>query len=206
MLGLIGKKLGMTLIFDEHGMVVPVTVIQAGPCRVTQIKTVKKDGYNALQVGFGHRKEKNLTKPVLGHLAKVKGFCPETLGEFRLDDVSSYEVGQEIKVEIFTPGEPVVVRGITKGRGFQGVVKRHRFAGGDEGHGCDSKRVPGSVGSSSDPSRVWKNMRLPGHFGNTAQKVRNLKVAKVDSEHSYLFVRGAVPGAASGLVTVWKKK
>ncbi|HLA41095.1 MAG TPA: 50S ribosomal protein L3 [Candidatus Glassbacteria bacterium] len=206
MLGMIGKKLGMTRIFDENGMMVPVTVIQTGSCLVTQVKTVKSDGYNALQVGFGVRKEKNVPKPLLGHLAKVKGYCPEALGEFRLEDVSGFEVGQEIKVEIFSAGEGVNVRGVTKGRGFQGVVKRHHFAGGDEGHGCDSKRVPGSVGASADPSRVLKNKRLPGHHGNTFLKVLNLKVAKVDSDHGYLFVRGAVPGPASGLVTVWKNK
>lgn len=207
MLGLIGKKVGMTRIFDDNGMMVPVTVIQAGPCRITQIKTTEKDGYNALQVGFGERKEKNITKPMRGHLAKTGAdYYPQSLGEFRLDDVGSYELGQELNVGIFEAGEGVDVSGVTKGRGFQGVVKRHGFSGGDETHGNTSHRVPGSIGQSADPSRVWKNMKMPGQYGNTRQKMRNLVVAKVDAESNQLFVRGAVPGPSSGLVTVFKKK
>jgi len=207
MLGLIGKKVGMTRIFDENGMMVPVTVIQAGPCLVTQIKTVEKDGYNAVQVGFGERKARNVNRPMKGHLAKAAAdFFPEALGEFRLEDVSSYELGQELSVGIFEAGEDVDVSGTIKGRGFQGVVKRHGFKGGRETHGNTSHRVPGSVGQSADPSRVWKNLRLPGQYGNTNQKMQNLTVAKVDAEGNHLFVRGAVPGPASGLVTIYKKK
>ncbi len=207
MLGLIGKKVGMTRIFDDKGMVVPVTVIEAGPCRVTQIKTTKKDGYSALQVGFGSRKEKNITRPMKGHLAKAGGgYFPQTLGEFRIEDVASYELGQELSVEIFTVGDDVDVSGVTKGRGFQGVIKRHGFSGGDETHGNTAHRVPGSIGMSADPARVWKNKKMPGQYGNTAQTMLNLVVVKVDAERNRLFLRGAVPGPASGFVTVFKKK
>jgi len=205
MLGLIGKKIGMTRIFDEHGVMIPVTVIQAGPCRITQIKTVDKDGYNALQLGYSQRKEKNTAKPVIGHLSKVKDYLPRVLREFRVDDVSGYELGQELDVGIFTEGEGVDVSGTTKGRGFQGVVKRHGFSGGDEAHGCDSQRVPGSIGASADPSRVLKNKKMPGQHGNKNHKALNLQVARVDAERNYLFVRGAVPGPNTALVTVYKK-
>ena len=207
MLGLIGKKVGMTRIFDDNGMMVPVTVIEAGPCRVTQVKTAEKDGYNAVQVGFGERKALNVTKPMQGHLAKAgDDYYPQTLGEFRLDDVASYELGQELNVGIFEAGEGVDVSGVTKGRGFQGVVKRHGFSGGDETHGNTAHRVGGSIGQSANPSRVWKNVRMPGQYGNKNLKVQNLVVAKVDAESNRLFVRGAVPGSASGLVTIYKKK
>ncbi|HUU27037.1 MAG TPA: 50S ribosomal protein L3 [archaeon] len=206
MLGLIGKKLGMLRIFDSNGTAIPVTVIEAGPCRVTQVKTAEKDGYNAVQLGFGQKKEKHLTKPVKGHLEKVPGYLPRTLGEFRVQDVSGFQLGQELTVEIFKEGEGVDVTGTVKGRGFQGVVKRHGFSGGDEAHGCDSKRVPGSVGSSADPSRTWKNMKLPGQYGNTRQTVMSLRVVKVDTERNCLFVNGAVPGPSNGRVLVAKKK
>ena len=206
MLGLIGKKIGMTRIFDEQGTMIPVTVIQAGPCKITQIKTEKKDGYNALQVGFGQRKEKNVIRPLKGHLKKFENYFPQVLKEFRVETVEGYELGQELNTEIFNVGEGVDVGGVIKGRGFQGVVKRHGHSGGDETHGNTSHRVPGSVGSSADPSRCWKNLKLPGQYGNTNQKALNLKVAKVDSGRNCLFVRGAVPGPTSGLVTVYKKK
>ena len=205
MLGLIGKKIGMTRIFDEHGMIIPVTVIQAGPCRVIQIKTVDNDGYNALQLGYGQKKEKSVTKPVMGHLGKLKEYLPRVLREFRVDDISGYEMGQELDVGIFTEGEGVDVRGTTKGRGFQGVVKRHGFSGGDDTHGNTAHRVPGSIGASADPARVLKNKKMPGQHGNKNHKALNLKVVKVDTERNYLFVRGAVPGPNTALVTVYKK-
>jgi len=204
MLGLIGKKLGMTRIFDESGVAIPVTVIQAGPCKITQIKTVEKEGYNALQLGFGQKKEKNVTLPVKGHLSKVPGYFPRVLWEFRTEDVSAYELGQELTVEIFSEGEGVNITGTTKGRGFQGVVKRHGFSGGDETHGNTSHRVPGSIGASADPSRVMKNKKMPGHYGNARHTVLNLKVVKVDPERNYLYVKGAVPGASNSLVRVFK--
>ena len=204
MLGLIGKKLGMTRMFDDKGVEVQVTVILAGPCRVTQIKNLEKDGYNALQLGFGTRKEKNLSRPVKGHLKKLEGYFPFKLCEFRVDGVDDYEVGQELTVELFSEGEKVRVTGSTKGRGFQGVVKRHGFSGGDETHGNTAHRVPGSIGASADPARVWKNTKLPGQYGNTRLTVRNLQVVKVDTERGYLFVKGAVPGPTNSLVTVSK--
>lgn len=205
MLGLIGKKLGMTRIFNERDVMIPVTVIQAGPCRITQIKTVDDDGYNALQLGFGQKSEKNITKPVMGHLSKLKGYLPRVLREFRMDDVSGYELGQQLNVEIFTEGEGVDVGGTTKGRGFQGVVKRHGFSSGDATHGSTSHRKPGSIGASASPSRVMKNKKMPGQYGNTNRKILSLKVVKVDPERNYLFVKGAVPGPNSALVTVYKK-
>lgn len=206
MLGLIGKKVGMTRIFDEQGTMIPVTVIQTGPCKITQIKTEEKDGYNALQVGFGERKEKNVNRPLKGHLKKFEDYFPLVLREFRVEDTGGYQLGQDLNAGIFNVGEGVDVGGVIKGRGFQGVVKRHGHSGGDETHGNTSHRVPGSVGSSADPSRCWKNLKLPGQYGNSHQTALNLKVAKVDTGNNYLFVRGAVPGPASGLVTVYKKK
>lgn len=206
MLGIIGRKLGMTRMFSPEGLAVPVTVIQAGSCKVTQVKTVETDGYNALQLGFGERREKNLTRPVKGHLAKVPGFFPVRISEFRVKETSGFDVGQAIDVTIFEEGEKVDVIGVIKGRGFQGVVKRHGHSGGDETHGNTSHRVPGSVGSSADPSRTWKNLKLPGQYGNTRQTQKNLLVVKVDAERGILFVRGAVPGPANGLVKVRKKK
>ena len=205
MLGLIGKKIGMTRIFNEHGMMTPVTVIQAGPCRIIQIKTVDNDGYNALQLGYGQKKEKKITKPVMGHLSKLKDYLPRMLREFRVDDVSGYELGQELNVGIFTEGEGVDVRGTTKGRGFQGVVKRYGFSGGDDTHGNTSHRVPGSIGASADPARVMKNKKMPGQHGNTNHKALNLQVARIDAERNYLFVKGAVPGPSTALVAVYKK-
>ena len=205
MVGLVGKKLGMTRVFDEKGIVTPVTVIEAGACRVTQVKTEKSDGYNAVQLGYGKKKEKNVNKPELGHLNKaVADYVPAGLKEFRLADVSSYELGQDISVEIFAEGENVKVSGVTKGRGFQGVVKRHGFSGGDETHGNTSHRVPGSIGQCADPSRVFKNKKLPGQYGNANLTVKNLKIVKVDAERGYIFVKGAVPGPTNGTVTVTK--
>ena len=206
MLGLIGKKIGMTRVFDERGVMTPVTVIQAGPCRITQIKTIDSDGYNAVQLGFGQKREKNVTKPLIGHLSKSgEGDLPGVLREFRVDDVSGYELGQELDVEIFDDGEVVDVSGVTKGRGFQGVIKRYGFSGGDATHGNTAHRVPGSIGASATPSKVMKNKKMPGHHGNANHKVLNLKVARIDAERNYLFIKGAVPGPNSRLVTVYKK-
>lgn len=206
MLGLIGKKLGMTRLFSPEGLALPVTVIQAGPCKVTQVKTAAHEGYEAIQVGFGARKEKNMSLPVKGHLKKTPGYFPERLLELRLSDASGYEVGQDLDVSLFAAGEKVDVIGIIKGRGFQGVIRRHGHSGGDDTHGNTSHRVPGSAGSSADPSRTWKNLKLPGQYGNTRQTQKNLQVVKVDAERGLLFVRGAVPGPANSLVTVRKQK
>jgi large subunit ribosomal protein L3 len=206
MLGLIGKKLGMTRIFNAEGVAMTVTVIEAGPCLVTQVKTDKRDGYNALQLGFGQKKEKRVSKPLKGHLKRLSGSFPRFLREFRVDDVSKYEPGQALTVGIFNSGEGVNVIGTTKGRGFQGVVKRYGCSGGDEAHGCALFRAPGSVGASADPSKTWKNVKMAGQYGNTRQTMLNLRVVKVDAERNYLFLRGAVPGPTDGMVIVSKKK
>ena len=204
MLGLIGKKIGMTRIFDENAVELQVTVIQAGACRITHVKDIESDGYNAVQLGFGNSKEKNLTLPEKGHLKNLENYYPFKLREFRVDGVENYEVGQELTVELFSEGEKVKITGTTKGRGFQGVVKRHGFSGGDDTHGNTSHRVPGSIGASADPSRVLKNKKLPGQYGNSRMTVRNIQVVKVDTERDYLFVKGAVPGPTNGLVIVSK--
>ncbi len=206
MLGLIGKKMGMTRLFSQEGLAVPVTVIQAGPCKVTQVKTGETDGYEAIQVGYGSRKEKNVNRAAKGHLAKVPGFMPVRLGEFRIPAAAEYSVGRELDVTIFQEGEKVDVIGVMKGRGFQGVMRRHHFNGGRATHGNTSHRVPGSVGASADPSRTWKNLKLPGQMGNVRRTQKNLQVVKVDAERGILFIRGAVPGPANGLVTVRKQK
>lgn len=204
MTGIIGKKLGMTRIFDESGTSVTVTVIEAGPCLVTRVRTKDRDGYEAVQLGFERVRTKRLTKPVLGQFAKANVPPQRRLREFRVTEASGFEVGQEIRVDIFTPGEYVDVTGVSKGRGFQGVVKRHGFHGGDEAHGSTSHRVPGSLGQSAAPSRVYKGRKLPGRMGGERVTVRRVSVVQVDRDQNVLLVRGAVPGAANGLVVVRK--
>ena len=204
-LGLIGRKLGVTQVFSESGEVVPVTIIEAGPCVVVQRKTREKDGYSALQVGFLEREEKRLKKPEKGHFAKhgTKGFA--CLREFRTAEAENYQSGQEIKVEIFAIGERVNVTGISKGKGFAGGVKRWGFRGGPATHGSMFHRAPGSVGASAFPSRVLKGKRLPGHMGNAQVTVKNLQVVGVRSEKNLLLIGGAVPGARSSIVLVKKQ-
>lgn len=200
MKGILGKKVGMTQIFDDIGEVIPVTIIEAGPCYVTQIKTKEKDGYQAIQLGFGEAKR--LNKPERGHLPKG---VPDLryLREFRIDDVSVYELGQKIDAGTFSVGELVDVTGTSKGKGFAGVMKRHGFRGGPATHGqSDRARAPGSIGATSTPGRVFKGKRMPGHMGSQRTTVQNLKVAIVDPERNLLAVKGAVPGAKGGLVTV----
>ncbi len=207
MIGIIGRKLGMTRIFGERGRVIPVTVIEAGPCYVTQVKSEETDGYNAVQLGFDETKEKRVTKPVLGHLKKAGVKPLRVLREFRdfeLDD--EVQLGQEIRVDIFKEGDKVSVTGYTKGRGFAGVVKRHGFGGGPKTHGqSDRWRAPGSIGQSSFPSRVLKGLRMAGRMGNTRVTVKNLEVVKVDPENNLLVIKGAVPGAIKGIVTIRKQ-
>lgn len=205
-LGLIGRKLGVTQVFSENGEVVPVTIIEAGPCVVVQKKTQEKDGYNALQVGFVERGEKRLKKPEKGHFEKhgTKGFA--FLKEFRTAEAENYQAGEEIKVDIFTAGERVNVTGVSKGKGFAGGVKRWGFRGGPATHGSMFHRAPGSVGASAFPSRVLKGKRLPGHMGNAQITVKNLQVIDVRSEKNLLLVRGAVPGARSSIVLVKKQQ
>ncbi|NOX36113.1 MAG: 50S ribosomal protein L3 [Calditrichaeota bacterium] len=206
MSGLIGKKIGMTRIFDEEGNVVPVTVIQAGPCYVTQIKTVERDGYEAIQLGFDIKKEKNTTKPLLGHFKKANVPPLRKLKEFPPFKDREVKLGDVITVDIFQPGEIVKVSGTSKGRGFAGVVKRHGFGGGPKTHGqSDRLRAPGSIGQSSFPSKVFKGMRMAGHMGNKRVSVLGLKVIKVDPEKNLLFVKGAVPGARNNYVEIYKR-
>lgn len=198
--GLIGRKLGMTQIFDESGVVHPVTVIECGPNVVTQVKSADTDGYEAIQLGFGI--DKRLTKPEQGH-RKASGYMSRTLREVKADDVSQYEVGQVLKADTFTIGELVDITGTSKGRGFQGGVKRHGFSGGSKTHGqSDRWRAPGSIGSSATPGRVFKGLRMAGHMGVDKVTVQNLKVMRVDIDRNILLVQGSVPGPNNGTVII----
>lgn len=207
MSGLIGKKIGMTNIFNPDGEVVPVTVILAGPCKVVSIRTKEKDGYDALQLGFGEKKEKNISKPVLGQFKK-NGITPgKVLKEFRKFNVADFKIGDEIKADFFTEGEVIKVRGRSKGKGFQGVMRRHGFGGvGGTTHGqSDRLRAPGSIGASSYPSRVFKGQRMAGRTGNENVTMSNLKVIKVVAEQNLIMVKGSVPGAINSIVELIKK-
>ncbi len=205
MAGIIGKKVGMTRVFDADGVAVPVTVVEAGPCPVVQIKTEERDGYRAVQLGFGSKKEKRSTRPELGHAARVGlESAPRILKEFRIGEGDSFEEGQELTVEQFQPGDRVKVTGTSKGRGFQGVVKRHGFAGRPGGHGHPMSRNPGSLGPGTDPSRVIKGKKLPGQMGNTRRTVLNLEVVRVDAERNLLFVKGGVPGTRHSYLFIAK--
>jgi large subunit ribosomal protein L3 len=203
MAGLIGRKLGMTQLFTEEGVLVPVTLIQAGPCPVVQVKTDETDGYGAVQLGYGERKEKHATRAVRGHAAKADlEAAPAVLREFRVADPTSYEPGQEMTVEQFEVGQRVKVTGTTKGRGFQGVVKRHGFAGRPGSHGHPRSRTPGSIGPGTNPSRVIKGRKMPGQMGNRRHTTRNLRVERVDAERNLIFLRGSVPGARNATVLI----
>lgn len=199
---ILGRKLGMTQIFDENGKVVPVTVIEAGPCVVVQKKTVENEGYDAIQVGFADIREKLLTKAVKGHFAKAGVTLRRFVRELRLENASEYQVGQEIKADIFVAGERVDVSGISKGKGFQGTIKRWNAHRGPETHGSKFHRAVGSMGGSSDPSRTFKNKKLPGHMGNVNTTVLNLKVARVMPEKNLILIKGGVPGPNKGLVVI----
>ena len=201
MKGILGKKLGMTQIFTEAGNVVPVTVVEAGPVVVTQIKTTEKEGYNAVQVGFQDAKEKSLNKPQKGHLAAAN-VLKKHLKEFRMDSVEEFTVGQEIKADIFAAGEMIDVTGTSKGKGFQGPIKRHGQSRGPESHGSRYHRRPGSMGACSFPGRVFKNKKLAGHMGSVTVTVQNLEVVRVDAEKNLILVKGAIPGAKGSVVTI----
>ena len=201
MKGILGKKLGMTQIFTEEGIVVPVTVVEAGPNVVTQVKTVEKDGYNAIQVGFEDAKEKSLNKPQKGHLAAANTL-KKHLKEFRVDSVEEYTVGQEIKADLFAAGEKIDVTGTSKGKGFQGPIKRHGQSRGPESHGSRYHRRPGSMGACSYPGRVFKNKKLAGHMGSVKVTVQNLEVVRVDADKNFILVKGAIPGAKGSVVTI----
>jgi large subunit ribosomal protein L3 len=198
--GLIGKKLGMTQIFDDTGLAHPVTVLEVGPCVVTQVKTPEQDGYSAVQLGFGL--DKRLNEPERGH-RRASGFMSRTLREVNADDVAEFSVGQVITADAFSAGDLVDVIGTSKGKGFQGGVKRHGFSGGPRTHGqSDRLRAPGSIGSSATPGRVFKGMRMAGRMGNDRVTVQNLKVLRIDTERNLLLVEGSVPGPNQGVVIV----
>lgn len=191
---IIGKKLGMTQVFDEKGKVIPVTVIEAGPCPVVQVKTMDSDGYEAVQLGFGEVKEKKVNKPVKGHFAKANVKPVKHLKEFKLDHVSEVKPGDIIKVDSFEAGDLIDVQGITKGKGFQGVIKRHGQHRGPMGHGSMYHRKPGSMGACATPGRVFKGKKLPGHMGVEKVTIQNLEVIRIDTDKNVILVKGSVPG------------
>ncbi len=198
--GLIGKKLGMTQIFDEQGKVIPVTVIEAGPCVVTQVKTVESDGYNAIQLGFEDVKESKVNKPEKGHFTKSKLPLKKHLREFRLDSIENINVGDELKADTFSAGDQLDIQGTSKGKGFQGVIKRHGQSRGPMGHGSMYHRRPGSMGPTSTPGRVFKGKKLPGHMGSQTITIQNLEVVRVDLDKNVILVKGSVPGAKGAIL------
>jgi large subunit ribosomal protein L3 len=201
--GILGRKLGMTQIFDEQNRVVPVTVIEAGPCRVVQLKTPERDGYAAVQLAFGDAKPARLNKPELGHLKAADAPPTKYLAEMRVEDLSSFELGQVFKADVFAAGERVDVTGVSKGKGFTGVMQRHNFKGQGASHGNHKKhRSPGAIGACATPARVFKGMKMAGQHGNSRITTLNLVVVEGDAERNLLLVRGAVPGPAGGLVFV----
>jgi large subunit ribosomal protein L3 len=201
--GILGTKLGMTQIFTEDSRAVPVTVIQAGPCTVTQVKTLERDGYSAVQLAFAEARKGRTNKPLSGHFAAAGAKPARHLVEFRTDSAGDFSLGQQIKVDIFAPGEQTDVVGVSKGKGYAGVMKRHGFAGLSSSHGTERKhRSPGSVGACATPSRVFKGTRMAGQMGNERVTVLNLEVVEADPERNVLLLRGAVPGPAGGLVMV----
>ena len=198
---LLGKKVGMTQIFDENGKVIPVTVIEAGPCTVVQVKTKDADGYEAVQLGFGEVKAKKVTKPAAGHFKKANVEPKKHLREFRLEEIS-YNVGDELKADVFTAGESVDITGTTKGKGFQGVIKRHGQSRGPMGHGSMYHRRPGSMGPTSTPGRVFKGKKLPGHMGSVTVTIQNLDIVRVDMDKNIILVKGSVPGAKGAILKI----
>lgn len=200
--GIMGKKLGMTQLFARDGKLVPVTVIQATPCQVVQKKTVDRDGYNAVQLGFEAVEAKRVNKPLTGHFKKAGIVPARHLREFRLENPDGLEIGQSISIDIFKPGDRIDVAGVSKGKGFQGGVKRHHFKGGGASHGSMHHRAPGSIGASSFPSRVFKGQRLPGHMGQDRVTAIGLEIVDVKKEQNLLLVKGAVPGSKNGLVLI----
>ena len=199
---IIGKKVGMTQIFDESGKVIPVTVIEAGPCVVAQVKSNETDGYNAVQLGFGDVKESKVNKPVKGHFAKSKLALKKHLREFRMDSVEDVKVGDEFKADVFVKGDKVDIQGTSKGKGFQGVIKRHGQSRGPMGHGSMYHRRPGSMGPTSTPGRVFKGKKLPGHMGHVTVTIQNLDVVKVDMDKNVILVKGSVPGAKGAILKI----
>lgn len=202
MKGILGRKIGMTQVFNEDGVVIPVTVVKAGPLKVIQTKTVEKDGYNAIQVGFEDEKENRVNKPLKGHFDKAGLEYKKHIREFRVENPEEFEVGQEIKVDIFEPGDKVDVFGISKGKGTQGVIKRHNHSKGRASHGSRHHRTPGARSAAATPGRVHKGQRGYGRMGHEKVTVQNLEIVKVDAEKDLLLVKGAVPGPRGGLLTI----
>jgi len=201
--GILGRKLGMTQVFDDENRVVPVTVVEAGPCRVVQIKTPERDGYSAVQLAFGDTKASRLSKPELGHLKAADAPPQKYLVEMRVDDLSGFEIGQVLKADVFAAGERVDVTGISKGHGFSGVMKRHNFSGQGASHGNHKKhRAPGAIGACATPARVFKGVRMAGQYGGERVTTLNLQVVEGDAERNLLLIKGSVPGANGGLVFV----
>ncbi len=199
---IIGRKIGMTQIFDENGKVIPVTVVEAGPCAVLQKKTEEKDGYNAIQVGFEDIREKLANKPKKGHFAKAGVSLKRIVREFRLENIDEYEVGTEIKADVFAAGDKVDVTGVSKGKGFQGTIKRWNFHRGPMAHGSKYHRAVGSMGAASDPSRTFKNKKMPGHMGNKKTTILNIEVVKVMADKNVLLIKGGIPGPNKGYVVI----
>ena len=200
--GILATKVGMTQIFDENGVLVPVTVLQPGPCVVTQIKTEENDGYSAVQVGYMDKREKLVNKPQKGHFDKAGVSCKRFLREFKFENASEYEVGQEIKADIFQAGDHIDATAISKGKGFQGAIKRHGQSRGPMTHGSKYHRHAGSNGAASDPSKVFKGKKMPGQMGNKRVTIQNLEIVQVDAENNLLLIKGAVPGPRKSMVTI----
>ncbi|MFB2918478.1 MULTISPECIES: 50S ribosomal protein L3 [Aerosakkonema] len=204
--GILGTKLGMTQIFDETGKAIPVTVVQAGPCPITQIKTQQTDGYSAIQVGFGSTTQKALNKPEMGHLAKSNSPPLRHLNEYRIENTGDYQLGQPINVDIFTPGQIVDVKGTSIGKGFAGYQKRHNFGRGPMSHGSKNHRLPGSVGAGTTPGRVYPGKRMAGRLGGKQVTIRKLTIVRVDAERNLLLIKGAVPGKRGALLSITPTK
>ncbi|MGB3205275.1 MAG: 50S ribosomal protein L3 [Crinalium sp.] len=204
--GILGTKLGMTQVFDEAGRAIPVTVVQAGPCTVTQVKTKQTDGYTAIQLGYKQVREKTLTKPELGHLAKSGAQPLRHLQEYRLDDASNFQLGQELKADLFSNGEIVDVIGTSIGRGFAGYQKRHNFKRGPMSHGSKNHRQPGSIGPGTTPGRVYPGKKMAGRLGGVRVTIRKLTVVRVDAERNLLLIKGAVPGKPGALLNIVPEK
>jgi large subunit ribosomal protein L3 len=204
--GILGRKIGMTRVYDENGRSIPVTVIEAGPCTILQKKTVQKEGYNAIQLGFLEKKDSKLNKPEAGHFKRSGGKGFYHVREFRVENPESYEVGQQVTLtEMAAIGDLIDIAGKSKGRGFQGVIKRHGFRGGRATHGSDFHRAPGSIGCSAWPSRVLKGKKMPGRMGNETVTQKNLKIIDIRNDENVLLVRGTVPGAKNGLLNIFTK-
>lgn len=200
--GLIGKKIGMTQIFNENGSVIPVTAIEVGPCTVVQVKNTGNDGYNAIQLGFGEIKDKKVNKPMKGHFNKAKLAPKKHLREFRVNEIEAYKVGNELKADIFAVNDIIDVQGTSKGKGFQGVIKRHGQHRGPMSHGSMYHRRPGSMGACATPSRVFKGKKLPGHMGSVTVTIQNLSIVAVDADKNLILVKGSVPGAKGAILKV----